>query len=184
MDWKGIRWERVALSLSAGLAVLFGAHFLEQVVRVEKPLKSRIMEIQGVSGVSWRREQAGYEMNLRLDENVSNLQDTVEKSVKLAEERLNAPVVSLGIKDKPDRKLLDAYYDQHFYLAEAAMLGNFGAMKKQVDSLARRPGSPQTKVYIGKEYLFIQMKDGAHYLYRIVERRQAGGAGTGGGNPA
>ena len=170
MVWRDIRWERVLLSFIVGLIILFGANKLNTFWRVEKPLEKKILLVNGVKKVRWEKKNYGLVLYLTLGD-LKNLQQTVETAVKLAEEKTGLSVTEIILHDKPNEKLLNVFYEQHFFISEAAVKGNFGEMKKFVEEIAARAGIADEKVYIGENYLFVQIKDDFHYLYRIIKRQ-------------
>ena len=75
------------------------------------------------------------------------------------------------LMDTPTDKQMRAFNDMQFVIEEAVMVGNFQEMAAELQAIADGFDLEVT-LGIDREYIYVQLEDGSHTLYRMIHREQ------------
>lgn len=169
MDFKNLRITYILISAAVVAALLFGGRLAYQRVRLDNPFQQALSAVPGVAKGEAQKTRDGYELTLVMDR-VSDLQTSVQEAERVAEQYGKTPVIKIQLKDNATPELRETYYQMHFAIEEAAVRGNFTAMKVQIDAQAAQAGLTGWRVQVTDNQLYVQLQKGGSCLYRLVDR--------------
>ncbi|MGB9779625.1 hypothetical protein [Caldanaerobacter sp.] len=163
---RGIKWHVVILTF----AVVFGGLFIGFQTYQHKLIPEKIAKdlksIKFVKDVTITAGDKAYDVKIRLDR-VENLMQTY-KEIQEAVQKY--PVkINFFILDNPNEKLNNVYYDLQFAVYEALQKGDYLKLQNFVNDLSIRTGIV-SRVYIDQYGIYIDLRDGIHYLYKVIPR--------------
>jgi hypothetical protein len=162
---KNLHMGLILLAFLATVGILFGGQALIGKMKVDNPLKREVLSFKGVQSFSTERDPGGIKVNLKLAK-VKNLQDVLDFVDQKVQDYQNKPVKLFNINDHPSDHLKQVRYEISFYLEEAIDSGHYIQLKEELNSF---PGI-NAKVYIGRDHIYIQLEEGANYLYEALPR--------------
>ncbi len=158
-------WFAMAAFL-ATMGILFGGQALNAKFRVADPLKKDVLAIHGVKHFQFSEEKNQVKVELQLTK-VANLQQVLEQVSQKVQQYHGLPVTQYRIADQPNVRLQTALYQLSFYLEEAETSGHYIQLKNQLDHMGSKI---KARVFLSPKFTYIQLEDGAHYLYQAVPR--------------
>ncbi|NLY75657.1 MAG: hypothetical protein GX075_10165 [Firmicutes bacterium] len=164
--FKDMRLWLISLVFLGTLVLLFGGRELAVKLRAEDPTRREIESIKEVCDFSVKQKPNGLTVELKLDK-VANLESILNLIKQKVESNYRQPVRQFKISGQPNSKLRQIHYDISFYLEEALVSGRYIQLKRALDSYQ----SVTARVYLGTEFIYIQLEDGDHYLYEAIPRR-------------
>lgn len=162
---KNLRTWLIILAFLITLGILFGGEGLATKFRINDPLNREIKAIKGVNGFKLEQAKNGLVINLKL-EKVGDLQSVLERVKQKVQSFQDKPVVGFQIQDHANRILKLSQYQLSFYLEEAAASGRYIQLKNALDSFR----GITARAYLSRDFIYIQMEDGGHYLYQAIPR--------------
>lgn len=168
MKIKGLRVPVIVIAALLTLVLLFGFNVFYREVRIEKPLLDGVKQVKEVKDLKLFNRDGKQVLRVRLGE-VADLQRTYIAVREKAGQVFGSRPYLIEIVDNPSPELEKIYYNLQFPLQEALVRGNFTEMKKAVEA-ETAPSGVEARVYIDQENLYLQLKKGDHYLYRIFPR--------------
>lgn len=162
---KNLQIWLVLLAFLITLGILFGGQTLTTKLRVDDPLKRDIAAIKSVSDFKTEETKNGLTVHLRLRK-VADLDDVMEQIKQKVQQFQDKPVVDFQIQDHPNPLLKQLKYQLSFYLEEANTTGRYTQLKNALDSFH----GVTARVYLEKDFIYIQLEDGNFYLYQAVPR--------------
>lgn len=169
MPRKGFRWELIALSAVLTLAVLSLAYYSYESMGVKRPLERTLLMDADVSAVEMRTERGGEVIEVTLSK-VADLRATYSRIHSLVSDRMGSGAFTLDLKDKGDASLEDMYYSVHYYLEEASVRGNFGAMIEACEPILEGAGASDYRITVDRDRIYVQIESAGGYLYKVLER--------------
>lgn len=161
-----IRLWLVLLAFLGTVGVLFGGQKLATKYRVENPAQRSIRAIKAVKNFNVKPKTDGLLVELKLDK-VGNLETVLELVKEKVELHYAQPVRYFKINGQPDSKLQQIRYDLSFYLEEALVSGRYIQLKQAMDGF--KPVN--AKIYLGMDFVYIQLEKDSHYLYDAIPRQ-------------
>ncbi len=161
-----LRLWLVLLAFLGTVGILFGGQKLATRFRSEDPARRSISAIKGVRNFKVKRLSEGLIVELKLDK-VGNLETILDMIKQKVELHYNQPVQYFQINGRPDQKLKQVRYDLSFYLEEALVSGRYIQLKQAMEGF--RP--VKARVYLGTDFVYIQLENDNHYLYEAIPRR-------------
>jgi hypothetical protein len=178
MPRKGFRWELIALSAVLTLAVLSLAYYSYESMGVKKPLERALLADPDVSDVRISEEGGREVIELTLSR-VSDLSAAYTRLHTLVTGKAAQGAFALKIRDQRDETLQEIYDTIHYYLEEASVRGNFGAMIEACEPILDASGATGYKITVGRERMYVQIELGDRYLYQVLDNRTIDYAGGG-----
>lgn len=148
------------------VGVLFGGQKLTARFRVENPVRQSISALKSVRDFQVNETANGLSVELKIDK-VGNLETVLDLVKRKVEQYYNQPVRYFKIKGQPDQRLRQVRYDLSFYLEEALTSGSYTQLKQALESYQ----PVNAKVYLGMDFIYIQLENDTHYLYEAIPRR-------------
>ena len=172
----------LAVAFLATVGVLFGGQALNSKFRVDDPLQHEVMAIRGVQHFKLVPDKDNVRVELKLGK-VSNLETILDRINDKVLHYHGKPVTDFQIVSRSDSQLEQARYQLSFYLEEAAVSGRYIQLKDALDAMK----GINARVYLGQDFIYIQLEQGSHYFYQAVPRQartisidnQTGGGSTG-----
>jgi len=164
--FKEMRLWLILFVFIGTLALLFGGRELAVKFRAEDPTRREIEGIKEVRDFSVKQNHNGLTVELKLDK-VANLESILNLIKQKVESNYRQPVRQFKISGQPNPKLRQIHYELSFYMEEALVSGHYIQLKRALDSYQ----SVTARVYLGTEFVYLQLEDGAHYLYEAIPRR-------------
>ena len=156
----------LAVAFLATMGVLFGGQALNSKFRVDDPLKHDAMAIRGVQQFKLIPDKDNVRVELKLGK-VSNLESLLERINDKVLHYQGKPVTDFQIVSRSDSQLDQARYQLSFYLEEAAVSGRYIQLKEALDTMK----GIDARVYLGQNFIYIQLEQGSHYFYQAVPRQ-------------
>lgn len=170
MHIKGLRIPFVILSTCLALGILFGGHWLYQEFIVLRPLVNDLQAIPGVEKIAVNKQGTKMMVNIHLKENV-DLTQTYSQIENLVT-RVSSEDWQFQIEDRPNQQLEKLYYQSQFCIYEALSQGNFTDMSKNIEKIMQSAEGVKWKLNMDLHYIYLEMYDGDHYIYKIIPRQQ------------
>lgn len=156
----------ILLAFLGTVGVLFGGQKLTTKFRIENPVRNTIKALKAVKDFQVKEISNGLIVELKIDK-VVNLETVLDLVKHKVERHYDQPVRHFKIKGQPDQKLRQVRYDLSFYLEEALVSGNYTQLKQALESYQ----PVKAKVYLGTDFIYIQLENDTHYLYEAIPRR-------------
>ena len=184
MNFKGVRYPIILAVLALVLAVLFGGRWLYESQTMDRPLEQAIRSVPGVSDV--RVVQRGDTVEVRVKAgDAGKLEEFVAQLWRAIDANERTRRVELRLSDSRVQALEDAYYSFHFSLQEAMATGLFSELPARLAEAAKPDVVGRSRIYVGTDYVYVQLHQGDAALYEIVPRSAAAsGSATAGATPA
>ena len=177
MPKKGFKWEYIVLSAVLTLSVLSLAYYSYDSVGVVRPLQQSLLSDPDVTKVDMTKSSGVLVIEVALAK-VEDLSVTYGRLYAAITKRLQPGTFQVKVVDQRDQRLSDVYHSVHYYLEEAALRGNFGAMIDECSTVLSQAGIADYRITVDESRIYVQMALGEHYLYQVLERtsQQQGGA--------
>ncbi|MGE5578604.1 MAG: hypothetical protein ACM3WU_01050 [Bacillota bacterium] len=178
MPRRGFRWEVIALSAVLTLAVLSLAYYSYESMGVKKPLERALLADPDVSDVRIHKD-GGLEVVEVTLSRVADLSVAYTRLHAVISDKVAEGAFTLKVKDQRDEALQEVYSAIHYYLEEASVRGNFGAMIEACEPILDSSGATGYKITVDQERIYVQIESGDRYLYRVLDNRSLDLAGGG-----
>jgi hypothetical protein len=166
---KNIQIWLIFLAFVLTMVVLFGGQALTARLQVDKPFKHDIYAIKGVKKFEVTQDKEGVKVQLQLNR-VINLQKVLDPIQQKVEFYYHKSLREIRIADHSNDRLEEIRYQLSFYLEEAVISGRYVQLKSALDSYPQI----RSRVYFGRDYMFIQLEDGSYYHYEAFPRQVNG----------
>jgi len=180
MSFKGVRIPIVVLTLSLTLVFLFGARWLYQREALDRPLEQAVRAVPGVEDAALDQQAGSLVVKVKAGD-VARLEEFVARIWRAVESVKPARPVSLRLSDSRNQHLEDLYYEFHFFLQEAVATGRYSELPTDLARVTEGQSVSRRRVFVGPDYVYLQMHQGGASLYEIVPRAADSGAPAGGG---
>ncbi len=167
-SWRQFHPGIALLAAVVALAVLLGGQGLAKTMRVDRPLARELSSIDGVRRYALEDGAEGIRLELTLGR-VPDLEQTIAKVLAAVGERRREPVAEIAIRDQR-QGLNGVYYDLRFSLEEALATGRYTALRGDLDRLASRYRLDRARIYLGRQFIYVQLEKGPAYLYQALPR--------------
>lgn len=155
-------------ALAVASAVFFGSYWLYNQYGVEKPLADKIESINGVDNVTINNKDRELSIEVEM-KHIDNLQTKYKEIQKVIDSDAKDDQYQLVIKDRRNQKLQDAYENVQLAVYQAIANNQYLWLKEQIKPELK---GINYKLFVDENCLYIQMKDGDHYLYEVINRQQ------------
>ncbi|MDK2815010.1 MAG: hypothetical protein PWP18_923 [Thermoanaerobacter sp.] len=164
--FKGIKWQIVLVTFVVVFGFLFASFQLYQNKILPDKISKDVSTVKFVKMVTISTDNNGYIMKVRLGE-VENLMETYKE----IENKVNKYPVKINILliDNPNEKLNNVYYNSQFSIYEGIQKGDYMKMYDTIREVSSKNGV-KAFVYIDKQNIYLNLRDGSHYLYKIIPR--------------
>ncbi|MBT1279089.1 hypothetical protein VTU32_07500 [Thermoanaerobacter sp. CM-CNRG TB177] len=164
--FKGIKWQIVLVTFVVVFGFLFASFQLYQNKILPDKISKDVSTVKFVKMVTISTDSNGYIMKVRLGE-VENLMETYKE----IENKVNKYPVKINILliDNPNEKLNNVYYNSQFSIYEGIQKGDYMKMYDTIREVSSKNGV-KAFVYIDKQNIYLNLRDGSHYLYKIIPR--------------
>lgn len=160
-----LRLWLVLLAFVSTVGVLFGGQKLVAKYRAEDPTRRAVEAIKEVRDFEVKQVADGLTVELKLDK-VGNLESLLDEIKQKVETYYHQPVRNFKLTGRPDQKLQQLRYDISFYLEEALVSGRYIQLKEALDGYQ----SVKARVYLGTDFIYLQLENGDHYHYEAIPR--------------
>ena len=168
MNLRGFQFHVALLVFAIVLAGgLFGQYYLRQ-SKVIAPLAAQIQELPGVEQLEVLSSNQGTVIEMSLSKDIA-LSETMTAVWHILAERPGQ--FQIRLVDTATDKQISAYNEMQFVIEEAVMVGNFQEMAAELQAIADGYNL-EAKLGIDREYVYVQLEDGSHTLYRMIYRDQ------------
>lgn len=155
----------------ATTGVLFAGERLAEGFLHRNPLQKEAKMIPEITDYQLIEDQSTGELCLVLSlSGVDNLQETVEPFIKKVERIKGRRVKQVEVKSPSTPELRDVYYELSFLLEEARISGRYQTLFTGLREMQREAGD-RFRVYIGQQFLFVQLERGAGHYYAVLPKR-------------
>lgn len=168
---KGIKWRVVLLTFAIVFVILLGTFQIYQNKLLPDKISKDISGVEYVRSVIVQNAAQGYAANIKLDR-VDDLMKTYKEIEKKTEKY--SVKIDIRIIDNTDGKLNNIYYNSQFAIYEALQKGDYMKMNEVIKNDAEKVGA-LSHIYIDRENIYVDLRDGSNYLYRIIPREIAKG---------
>ncbi|HHT05386.1 MAG TPA: hypothetical protein GXZ97_03865 [Hydrogenispora sp.] len=161
----------VALVFLFTSGLLFGGGFLYEKLFQRNPLQRWVKTSPAITEFQLKEDKAGLRLELTLDpKQVDNLQAVLEPFLQEVVTRKQQPVQEVRIVNEPSPELAEVYYQLSFALAEAQATGEYNTLYEVLQALQAEAGAGDFRVYLGADYLYVQLKKGKESYFSVVPR--------------
>jgi predicted RND superfamily exporter protein len=164
---KNIHGWLVAAAFLATVAILFGGQAINAKVRVENPVNQHLNAMKAVTKFKVNPAGNGLQLYLKLKQS-PNLQQVLNAAIKEVEFYHKKPVTEIVIGSHSNPQLEQICYQLSFNLEEALASGHFIQLQTALAAY-NRPGM-MAKVYLDRQFIYLQLEAGKNYLYQAVPR--------------
>lgn len=163
---KGIKWQIVMVTFAIVFGILLSGLQLYQNKLLPDKISKDISEVKYVKSVTIQDASQGYVANVKLDR-VDDLMNTYRD---IEEKTSKYPVkIDVRIVDNTNDRLNNIYYNSQFAIYEAIQKGDYIKMNEVIKNDAEKAGA-LSHIYIDSENIYVDLRDGSNYLYRIIPR--------------
>lgn len=168
MNLRQFRWPVALVTLAVTLAGLFGAGRLVRSQTIDQPLMTALAGLEGL--VSYQVVQAGdvpeVEIHPAPDANLRDIYTEVDRRLR---QILKGSPYGITVLGSPTAALERAAERMNLYLQEAVATGAFAAMADRIAAEAASMGA-EAQVAVDERRVYLTVRQGDAYLYRVVER--------------
>lgn len=157
----------VTLAFVVASVLLFGGEMVTKGLLARKSM-AKAVAIPTVKEYKTIKKEKGIELTLSLSE-VDNLRETVEPLIDDVQEVMKTKVFRVKIEAPTSKRLAEVYYRLSFFLEEARNSGEYSELLKQVSALEEECQG-DFRVYIGEEFLYIQLENDGDSYYSIIPK--------------
>jgi len=163
---EGIRFKIVLISFVVALCIVFPAKYLGHRKLVVEPIYEAFSRIKGVKKVELTETDGKMKLVINLDD-VEQLELVMQQILDQVE-HFQRPM-QLVITDQANQKLEHVYHQMHFAIEQGITLGTFVEMAQNIESIAQA-NQILSRVAVDRDYVYVQLQDGEHYLYQVISR--------------
>lgn len=157
-------------SLIVVFAIFFGGYWLYNRYGVDKPLIDKISDISGVKTVEIDKQDQIIMIDIKLN-NIDDLQSEYNDIKEIIDTQFEGENYRIKINDNRNQKLKNAYQDIQLSVYQAVANNQFLWLKEQMQNSPELKGLSY-KLFVDENNLYIQIKDGNHALYEVINRQQ------------
>ncbi|MDD2619098.1 MAG: hypothetical protein PHC92_00290 [Syntrophomonadaceae bacterium] len=158
----------IALILSLG--VFLAAFYFYEEWGIKKPLDNQIKTVELVQKVNINEQGKKYEIKVYLNKS-SDIQKSYIEIVKAIESKLGAREYQLVIKDQRNTSLQKLFSQLQPAVYESLANNKYIWLNEEIARQAEKRNMKHN-IFIDGEHLFIQIYDGNHFLYEIINRQE------------
>ena len=169
------RWPIIVTTAVLALALFFGINYYRQRYFTEEPFLETLQQMESITEATIIREKG--EKTLQIIPSGSyrdSLQDLVLEIRGLAAERYKKPL-EIEVLDLRSAKLEAFARTVTPDLYEGALLANYRAVSDSIDTTASLYELEDVLFTVDYDRLYLQARDGEHYLYMIIPLNLAEG---------
>jgi len=157
----------VIITIIAVLGVLLASYSLHNKYLVEKPLTEKLLAIEGVEKVDINKIDKESYICIQISQ-VDNIQKSYGKIESMVEDSINSNY-RIEIKDKRNQKLDRLYDDLQPAIYQGLAQKEFLWLNEQIREQSSKKDI-DSRLLVDDKRLYLQLKDGDSYLYRIIEQ--------------
>ncbi len=175
MGFKGVRLPVILVTLALTLGVLFGGRWLYLNQALDRPLARAVLAVPGVKDVAVGQRSGTMVVRVKAGD-APRLEEFVVSLWQAIDSVDSTQGVDLQISDSRNQALQDVYYNFHFFLQEAVATGRYSELPARLSQVATPDKVTRARVYVGSDYVYLQLHQGEASLYEIVPRQPEGAA--------
>ncbi|HHT48382.1 MAG TPA: hypothetical protein GXZ98_03700 [Firmicutes bacterium] len=165
----------IAIVFFITTGLLFGGGFLYEKIFRRNPLQKWVRTNPAVIDFQLQEQREGLSLELKLDpDQVENLQTLLEPFLREVLARKGKAVTEVRIVNEPSPALRDIYYQLSFALEEAKATGEYNTLYQVLQGLQAKTGEADFRVYLGTDFLYVQLRQGKDSLYAVLPRKAEG----------
>ncbi|ACV63859.1 hypothetical protein Dtox_3107 [Desulfofarcimen acetoxidans DSM 771] len=178
MKLHGLRIPVVVLSLLLGLSLFFGCQWLYQKYNYKQPLVASLSENKAV--LSYEVDDKHDQLLIEVRMSTPNLMEDYKKLYTKLDAIMGKKPFILKLTDDRDSELIKAYYNSQYAIYQAISRGTYQEMAAVINKESIALGV-ESKVFIDRDNIYLQMKHNNHELNEIVPRNPSSSAAMAGG---
>lgn len=156
----------IVLGVTLGLLLFMQRFYTNSFV--EKPVIVELQKIAFVDKVEVNKAKGFYEFNVQIKQ-AGNVQYEYNKVDSVIKENIKGKDYQLNLKDKTDPHLDKAMELMELSIYEAMAKNNYMWLDETIRHMAQQDNFTY-KLFIDDQRLYIQLADGKHFRYEIIER--------------
>lgn len=174
MEFRRLKVHVVLIIFAVVLMLgLLGQYFLHQ-KQVLEPMMAQVAGVDGVQEATLSRRKQKTVVSVFLDDD-ADLAETMAAVQHVLYSY--GKEFALELLDDPSPTSLRAFQKMMFVLEEAVIQGNFREMETQLSQIADEFGQEMV-LSLDRSYIYVQLKDGAGQLSRVISRGESAGVNT------
>ncbi|HBL35376.1 MAG TPA: hypothetical protein DD734_02080 [Firmicutes bacterium] len=171
--WSLRRIMVVLIVFAFTTGLLFGGRFLYEKFFQRHPLQKWVRTNPAITSYELMEQGTGLRLELELESaQVENLQEILEPFLREVLVRKEQPVTEILIANEPSPELAEVYYKLSFALEEAKMTGEYNTLYEVLQDLQREAGEADFRIYLGADFLYVQLKKGNENYFRVLPRNE------------
>ena len=167
MKFHGLRIPVVFLSLVLGLSMFFGCQWLYQKYNYQQPLNTSLSQNKSV--LSYKIDDKGEQLQIEVRMSTPNLMEDYKKLYNKVAAIMGKKPFVLKLTDDRDNELVKAYYNSQYVIYQAISRGTYQEMAAVISKESAALGA-ESKVFIDRDNIYVQMKHDKHELNEIIPR--------------
>jgi hypothetical protein len=176
LPFKGIRPRMILAALTLTLAILFGAKWIYMDQALHRPLAQAIAGTPGV--VETIIAERGNSLQVRVKVADTPEIETFVASIWRAIDTVESGrKIELVISDSRSPALEEVFYAFHFFVQEAVATGSYSDLPLRLAQVAPPDKVARARVFVGSDYVYVQLHQSGSALYEIVPRQPSGLSG-------
>ena len=170
-SWSQRQILIVVLVFSITTGLLFGGGILVERLFRRNPLQKWVKAVPEVESFQLREKGSELSIHVKLNtKRVDNLKETLEPLIREVQAKKHKNVTEVLVDNQPSEELGEVYYKLSFALEEAKITGKYSALYSMLQSLQNEAGPGDFRVYLGNNFLYIQLKKQNHAYFKVVPR--------------
>lgn len=170
---SNVRVSAAVVFFVTGLLLILGTQRYFRTYKVDKPLREDISSVQGVVSYELGSSDGLTDLAVTLRD-VEDLPATYEGLQSALARGVGKKGTRIEVLDSRSLALEKDWYHIHYFVEEAAALGNFSAMKDRVDRSLQGSETTPT-IWVKNDRIFVELRHAHRSLYEVVERRYPSG---------
>ena len=173
-----LRWPLVVATAVLALALFFGFNYYKQRYLHEEPLLAALQEMESVGSVQLSKEGDGYTL---LVTPAADYHGGLRELLSAVERKVEGRIqdsLSVEFDDRRNGRLEDFAEQITPALYESARLGNYREAAAAVEATGERHQVQEVRFSVDQRYLYVQARDGEHYLLLLVSLEQEEGGSS------
>jgi hypothetical protein len=164
--WTPKKLFLIGVAFIVTTSLLFGGEALAKYFLKDSPLQQLAEAVPEIKDFTLQGK--GEVLHLRL-EKTDDLRSTLEPFLRKVQEKTKGDVTKVIIETPQAPELAPVYYELSFTLEEARVSGNYQALYEKLQELEEKYKG-DFKVFIGEEFIFVQLAKSDLLYYQAVPR--------------
>lgn len=164
-------WIVTITILVLSLVVLFGGWFTYQTIQIKKPIENALASIEGIilDDLKIDRDQINVSISIQKIDNFQLTYHQIQDKLQpyLGKRQLNLDFKSKGIEDE---KLMKAWSESYFYIAQAIDQHQYSLIPKTINALKKEYLLDKANYSMDENQIYIDLHQKNSSLYLILPR--------------